>query len=266
MINTMSLPMYDVYRPDTQALWSALLPLLVEEGLAAERLSIVWPQEEQLSHWQKEEVLLSQTCGYPLVTFLTEVQLVGCFQYSAPGCENASYRSFLIAREEDANKTLADFRGRRVVCNSPDSQSGYNVLRSMIAPLAQEGAFFAGATFSGSHRNSLLALTGRSADIAAIDCITWALLARHEPHLLRGLAVIGQSPPAPGLPLITSSKTSPASLAALRRALERLVGDKAYRTQCEALFICGFSELAREDYSVIVQWQEQACDLGVTCL
>jgi hypothetical protein len=57
------------------------------------------------------------------------VQVVGCFHYAAPGCEGFHYRSFLVVREEDRHLTLADFRGRRAVCNSADSQSGYNALR-----------------------------------------------------------------------------------------------------------------------------------------
>lgn len=266
MSRVLSLPMYDVYPPDTQALWSALLPLLAEEGLPAERLNIARPEGDLLSHWKEDDLLLSQTCGYPLVTLLPDVQLVGCFHYSVPGCEEHRYRSFLAAREEDANKKLEDFRGKRAVCNSLDSQSGYNALRKVAAPLAREGKFFAKAMISGSHRHSLAALQRGDADIAAIDCITWALLVRHAPHLLRGLAVIGQSPLAPGLPLITSRKTSPETLFSLRRALTRLTHDKPFRAQREALYISGFSEVAREDYAVILQWQEEAKNLGIASL
>jgi ABC-type phosphate/phosphonate transport system substrate-binding protein len=266
MNNLLSLPMYDVNRPDTQALWSALMPLLVAEGLAAERLNIVWPEDNLPAHWQDENLLLSQTCGYPLAKLLPRVQLVGNFHYSAPGCERNLYRSFLVARQKDGEKKLEDFRGRRAACNSRDSQSGYNILRSMIAPLAREGRFFAQAVITGSHRQSMLAVAQQSADLASIDCITWALLARHEPHLLSGLAVIGQTPSAPGLPLITSRQTSPETLACLRRALTRLAYVRAYRTQREALLITGFSEVNRRDYQVILQLEQQAREQNVMML
>lgn len=40
--------------------------------------------------------------------------------------------------------------------------------------------------FSGSHRQSLRELQQENADIAAIDCVTYALLQRHQPQALAG--------------------------------------------------------------------------------
>ena len=37
--------------------------------------------------------------------------------------------------------------------------------------------------FSGSHRQSLRELQQENADIAAIDCVTYALLQRHQPRV-----------------------------------------------------------------------------------
>ncbi len=64
------------------------------------------------------------------------------------------------------------------MCNAEHSQSGYNVLRKMVAPLSREGRFFSAVMFSGSHRQSLRELQQENADIAAIDCVTYALLQR----------------------------------------------------------------------------------------
>jgi ABC-type phosphate/phosphonate transport system substrate-binding protein len=50
--------------------------------------------------------------------------------------------------------------------------------------------------FSGSHRQSLRELQQENADIAAIDCVTYALLQRHQPQALAGLVAIGWSPDA----------------------------------------------------------------------
>lgn len=258
MTKLLSFPMYDVHRPDTQALWSSLLPLLAQEGLAAERLSIVWPDRDLPSHWQDENLLLSQTCGYPLMTQLPDVQLVGAFHYGVAGCDERAYSSLLVARLEDAQSTIEEFSGRRAVCNSADSHSGYNALRSTVAPLARQGRFFSDIILSGSHRQSLLALRQSKADIAAIDCVSWALFMRHEPEALRDLIVIGQTAFAPGLPLITSPRTPHEALFSLRRALRRLVTEPVYKKVCEPLFIVGFSEAARRDYEVILDWQRQA--------
>lgn len=263
MSHDIAFPMYDLHRPDTEALIRAVSDLLVVRGIATRA---VWPQEALLAHWRSDALLLSQTCGFPLVTQLPEVQTVGCFHYAAPGCDDFRYRSLLIAREENARQTLADFRGRVAACNSVDSQSGYNALRKLVAPLAEGGAFFSSVVLSGSHRQSLVAIAQNRADIAAIDCVSWALLQRHEPELLAGLAVIGSSPLAPGLPLITAKRTSTHTLVLLQDALSELVSSPRYRALCDALLITGFSPIAREAYSPLLAWRDEAAKQGVTQL
>lgn len=263
-VNNIALPMYNIAPPETAALGEALCELLAARGLPAQQM---WPQSELLAHWQSDDVLLSQTCGYPLMTQLPDVQLVGCFHYLAPGCEGFRYRSLLVTRDEERGTSLADFRGRRAVCNSADSQSGYNVLRYLVSQLAGEGRFFAEAPqFSGSHRQSLLALHNRTADIAAIDCVTYALLQRLQPSLLRGLRVVAQSPLAPGLPLITAQQSSAATLASLREALQQLVSDARFHKTCAAALIGGFSVVTRQDYSLLLRWRDEAAARGVTQL
>lgn len=266
MSELLAFPMYAVNRRDTDALWLAVQKLLVARGVPVGSLTPVLPQEALAAHWQNPQLILSQTCGYPLVTQLLDVQVVGCFHYTAPGCENIYYRSMLVVREEDKQQTFADFRGRPVVCNSTDSQSGYNVLMKMVTPLAVNGRFFSRVVLSGSHRQSLHDVKRGEGDIAAIDCVTWALLQRHEPALLDGLAIIDHSPLAPGLPLITAGETSADMLAALREALHTLVTAAQYREICAALLIGGFSEVSRKPYSPLLDWRRAAQTAGVTRL
>ncbi|WP_333849245.1 phosphate/phosphite/phosphonate ABC transporter substrate-binding protein [Leclercia sp.] len=263
MSEALAFPMYNINRADTGALWRAVQRLLADGGVAAGSLSPSFVGEALLAHWRHPGLVLSQTCGFPLVTQLPDVQVVGCFHYTAPGCEGRNYRSLLVVRAQDSDNTLADFRGRRVVCNAPDSQSGYNVLLKMVAPLAEQGRFFSGVTFSGSHRQSLIDLRRGEGDIAAIDCVTWALLQRHEPELLSGLVVIDRSPLAPGLPLITAASTSPETLQAIRAALKVLVSAPQYREICSALFIGGFSEATRQSYQVLLDWRQEAAEAGL---
>ena len=244
MSKLLAFPMYAVDRADTRALWLAVKGLLAARGVSVDR-DPGWPESDLLSHWQQPALILSQTCGYPLVTLLPDVQVVGCFHYTAPGCEGIQYRSFLVVRAEDRQLTLADFRGRRAVCNSADSQSGYHALRKKVA----DDNFFSQTTFSGSHRQSLIDVKHGEGDIAAIDCVTWALLQRHEPERLAGLAVIDRTPLTPGLPLITSHNTSPETLNAIRDALHELVDAPEYREVRDAVLIGGFSVVTRDAYA-----------------
>lgn len=186
------------------------------------------------------------------MTALPDVQVVGGFHYSAPGCDGVNYRSALVARREDQNKTLADFFGRRAACNAVDSQSGFNALRKMVTPLAQEGAFFSQVVISGSHQQSLVEIVDQRADLAAIDCVTLALVQRYEPQRMRELTVIGYTPSTPGLPLITAAQTPRETVQCLREVLHTLVTSARYAELCASTLIAGFSEQSRDAYRVLL--------------
>lgn len=255
--------MYDVWHPDTAVLVKVLRQLLTEEGLEGDTILFQQP-EDYLAHWHSSELLLSQTCGYPLVTLLPELQIVGTFHYQAAGCEGFHYSSHLVVRAAEEGKTLADFRNKRVVCNSEDSQSGYHCLRTLVAPLHNQGHFFSQILFSGSHQNSLAILKTNRADITAIDAVTWALLARHRPENLAGLVSIGSTPLIPGLPMITSARTSPQTLEKLRKVLKRLVTEPEWRSVCDALLIKDFTVTERKDYQLISDNVERAAISGLS--
>ena len=245
-----SLPMYDANQAAVEAWWRAIAHALRVRGVAD--VPAVLDKPAQLdAHWRDPRLLLSQTCGYPLVTSLLQsVQVVGAFRYTAPGCSGVDYRSDLVARVDDAG-SIEGFRGRVAAINSPDSHSGCNALRGLVAPLARNGAFFVDQLVTGSHRGSLAAVQSGSADIAAIDCVSLASFRRHDPDLVRGLRVIGWTASAPGLPLITSGTTTAADQAALREALQAACSDPALADVRAALFIGGFQVVAKEAWRVI---------------
>ena len=252
-----SLPMYDADPQAVEAWWRALSRALHAQGVAdvAERLD--WPLELD-AHWRDPRLLLSQACGYPLVTSLrSSVQVVGAFRYTAPGCAGIEYRSELVARIDDA-ESIEGFRGRVAAVNSLDSHSGCNALRGFVAPLARDGAFFGDHLVSGSHRRSLAAVQSGAADIAAIDCVTLASLRRRDPALLRGLRVVTSTATAPGLPLVTSASTPPDELAALRSALHAACGDPSTADVRDALFIGGFEAVSTDAWQVIEEVRQSA--------
>lgn len=235
-----SLPMYDADPTAVEAWWHGIALALAAEGVRDVPPALVWPTDLD-AHWRDPRLLLSQTCGYPLVTTLRdEVQVVGAFRYTAPGCAGINYRSHLVARGDDAD-TLGAFRGRRAAVNSLDSHSGSNALRGVCGSLVTDGTSFTEDwVVTGSHRGSLDALRSCRADFAAIDCITWAGLQRHRPEALLGLRTIGSTPAAAGPPLVTAASTAADELSALRAALEAACRNPALAEVREALFIGGF--------------------------
>jgi ABC-type phosphate/phosphonate transport system substrate-binding protein len=135
-----------------------------------------------------------------------------------------------------------------------------NVLRHAVAPLAREGRFFGAVKWSGSHVASLRMVREGAADIAAIDCVTYAYLREDDPASAEGLSVLAYSAPSPGLPLIASSAAPPELLDRLRRALlepgQRLSG------AMRPLHIRAFRHRGETDYARIVKLEEDARTLG----
>src|SRR5260370_1076242 len=138
----------------------------------------------------------------------------------------------------------ADVRGTRCAANDPGSNSGMNLLRAMIAPLAGGRRFFCTVLWSESHRESLAMIARDEADIAAIDCVTFEQLRTLEPALVAAVRVIGWSDASPGLPLVTAAGPDDRTLAALRAALADIVADTTLAPALDALLIDGFDVLS----------------------
>jgi ABC-type phosphate/phosphonate transport system substrate-binding protein len=216
-----ALPMYDFeeLRPETDALWSGIAARLLDRGIAAPASLVRGLPLQEI--WTGPKLLLAQTCGYPLVTSLAgRVTLVATPRYGAEGCDGILYRSAIVVRATDRATVLADLHGRRCAMNGPDSNSGMNVLRAAIAPLTRgAGRFFGGVMATGGHVASVQAVARGEADVAAIDCITWAHLQALRPFDTQGLRVLTWTDATPGLPLITAGRTDAATIGALRDAL-----------------------------------------------
>ncbi|MDR7307414.1 PhnD/SsuA/transferrin family substrate-binding protein [Rhodoferax saidenbachensis] len=232
--------------------WAAHVPLALE-----------WPTD-YAAHWLSPSLLLSQSCGYPLTHALRgKVQLLGTFVYAVAGAQGIHCRSQIIRRRDDTRDTLAAFRGSTVAYNGRDSQSGYNALRALIAPLAEHGRFFSDALETGAHLQSIRAVLDGRADIAAIDAVTWALALETEPQWAHALTTWTETAPYPGLPLITAAHT-PAEVAAhLQNALHTVATAAPYAATRAPLHIAGFVRTTPEDYAVCRAMEKQAAALGV---
>jgi ABC-type phosphate/phosphonate transport system substrate-binding protein len=212
-------------------------------------------------HWLAPDLLLSQTCGYPLMTSLRgRVTLLCTPAYNAEGCNDFRYASRLIVRAEDMANSLVDLRGRTAVMNGRDSNSGMNVLRHAVAQVAHDGHFFRQVALSGSHLGSMACVVDGSADVAAVDCVTWAYAKDGVPELCAGLRTLQLSVSTPGLPLIGSVTLTPDQQALVRVALDRLaLSDAELFTRLRLL---GFRRTQWRDYEVIPALETEAARLG----
>ena len=217
-----------------------------------------------LAFWREPMLLLSQSCGYPLVTTMRErVRIVATPCYAAEGCAGAWMRSALVVRGPEAAETLADLRHRAICAiNGHDSNSGMNLLRAAVAPFAAGGKFFRDVVVTGAHVASVKAVKDGEADVAAIDCVTWALLARVRPSAVAGLRVLDWTQTTPGLPLVTSNAMPDAAVALLRAALDAVLRDPALQPARQALLIETFEWLDEAVYDQVTEIEQQAVRLS----
>lgn len=259
-----SLAMYDLpwLRAANDGLWHAVARHLRNAG--EEQV----PEQLTRGHdldavWRSPDLLLGQTCGYPLMTGLRDaVQLVATPCYSADGCVGPTHRSAILVRADHPAQTLADLRGLRLGVNDPCSNSGMNLLRAAIAPLAAGGRFFGEVVATGAHARSFAAVLSGRIDTAAIDAVTLAHLRRRYPRRSGGLRILAWTPPSPALPLVTAAATATSTVAALRRALAAVAADSAIRPILDVLAITGFAELTIADYQPVLALQRDAVAAG----
>lgn len=214
-----SLPMYETapMRAANDRFWAGIRRAFGQGPLKLDRDSD--PHET----WVDPDLLLSQTCGLPYRTALHGiVQLVGTPDYGVKGCPRGYYRSHLVVRSDDPRGLLADFQGGILARNDPRSQSGWAAIEAHLRAERLSFSFAPKAIDTGSHLLSLRAVAAGQADIASIDAVTWALLAR-DTQETQGLRVLTSTEPTPGLPFITGPTRDAARLLrAIRLALSNL--------------------------------------------
>ncbi len=262
-----ALPMYNVSAAVRDAygnLALALIDRLRADGWRDE-VELVRETGDLTQFWSLPDLLLSQACGYPVMTALRgRVRLLATPRYDVPGCSGTDYSSAIMVREEEGLHSLDDARGGIAAVNDAQSNSGMNLLRHTVAPLAREGSFFSGVRYSGSHAASLALLRDGEADVAAIDCVTLAYVRRELPEWLQGLTILQYSASTPGLPFITSPALPQDSLLRLRDAL--LEPDEEIAALMQVLHINGCTYRDEEDYAQVLRIEREARDFGYAAL
>lgn len=259
-----SLPMYDLpeLRPATDAWWQGLGRAFRREGIVEVPGSL---DRGETYHgvWLMRDLLFSQTCGYPLTHALAgRVELVATPCYRAEGCVGPDYCSFVIVAADSAASAIGDLRGLRCAINADDSQSGYNALRALVAGAAINGRFFGSVAVTGSHQASLACVASGQADVAAIDCVTHALLARHRPRAIEGTRVLCRTASAPALPYVTRAGADADLVRRLRAGLDRALADADLAEVRGALLLTGAAVLPLAAYDRIDQLEDAAIAVG----
>jgi ABC-type phosphate/phosphonate transport system substrate-binding protein len=248
------------------ALWVAVRERLAGESVEAlpEALS---PAPMALPEAITPETLFSQMCGYPLRRLYDgQYRLLGTPLYDLPGCgwfaEGVpGHRSFIVVSSNADAEAVAELQGGRFAVNGYDSNSGMNLPRRLLAPLAGGRPFFSSVTVSGGHVRSMEMVAAGAADAASIDCVTYGFCALYRPALVGALRVVAETPASPAIPFISSAATPPETVAALTRILVTGVPEAL-----AGLRIAAVARPQPEAYEAVMAYETEAAALGYPVL
>ncbi|MBK5332102.1 MAG: PhnD/SsuA/transferrin family substrate-binding protein [Ilumatobacteraceae bacterium] len=211
----------------------------VRSRLSFEAPVLSWDVDPDVAS-RREDLLLGQTCGWPLVKDLAQsVHVVGTFDCDVEGAADGTYRSVLVSNVDDPLSDIMHRADLRVAANSRDSLSGWI---SLLSVAAAEGVELGAVEWTGAHAISIEAVRDGRCQLACIDAVSLAHLGG------RGLSIVGHGPRIPCLPLVASRSVTDAVVSELRGALAASVSDSAMTATCATLKIRGFLERDLADY------------------
>jgi ABC-type phosphate/phosphonate transport system substrate-binding protein len=264
-----ALPMYDFpeLTDATDALWSFLAERLRYAGLAdvpsALDRSLAYDQT-----WTAPGLLLSQSCGLPIVSQLDGlVTVLGSFAV-ATGTADARYCTKLVVHADSPVSALGELpwnSGVTVSINGCDSLSGFVSLGAACAAAETDGLIPVGSAFasirvSGGHAFSAADVSSGVTQLASLDGHSFDLLRHHRPAAVERVKVIHEGPIVPCLPFITPVTTDAHTVALLRDALTAAATDPALDAVRSALRITGFVRFDADRYEPIRELHRRATD------
>ncbi|MCH2547989.1 MAG: PhnD/SsuA/transferrin family substrate-binding protein [Alphaproteobacteria bacterium] len=260
-------PMYVLpqMQADMRSLWIMVKTRLTMDGV--ENL----PDEPEFSDplaqgHVPQDLLMLQYCGYPYVTQWQESKQLtpfACLHYDAPHCEGKLHRSVIVVAEQSKIKKLSKLKNSRVAINGYDSNTGMNLLRHTIAPIAKSTQFFSQVTVTGAHAASAQAVADGSADVAAIDCVTFAYLSDYDAALTAQLRVIATTETSPALPLFVASHVPQDIQQKLYTAWQEVMDNRnQYAATLKRLRMQGIEPITNADLDVIAKYEAQAAQMG----
>jgi ABC-type phosphate/phosphonate transport system substrate-binding protein len=192
--------------------------------------------------WHSPDLLLGQTCGWPLITQLSDVvEVVGAFDVRAPFAAEGRYRSVIVGNKPFSVTQWRADPNTVVAFNSSESLSGW------ISMCHVWGGVPARTLQTGSHVESMRAVADGRAHLASIDALSFEFAVAVDAMLSGRLHIIGHGPTVPSLPLVMSR-----SLATrrdeVRAALAAAVVAPEAAEACVRLRIGGFVPLTSSDY------------------
>jgi ABC-type phosphate/phosphonate transport system substrate-binding protein len=105
-------------------------------------------------------------------------------------------------------------------------------------------------------------VTDGRADLASIDCVSFALLERGRSELIERVAVVAESPLSPGLPFIASAGLPAPTVATIREAVFAALADPNLAETRAALGLKGARPTSAAEYDRVAEIERDAAAAG----
>lgn len=254
--------------PALGALWRELLLGLAQQA----DVPLRWVEHDAPAPlaelWQRDDLGCAFICGYPWATWSNAaprpLPLAAPLPHGEP---RPQYASDIVVRADAPFTRIDDLFGRRIAWTVEDSQSGYQALRTWLAPQAQGGALFGGLVGPlVTPRKVVEAVLSGQADGGPLDSYAHALWRHNEPALVAGLRVVAQTPPTP-MPLLVAAASMPEpERDRLRARLLACATRPDLKPLLDALCLDGFGPVDPREYARLGERAREADRLGYPAL
>jgi ABC-type phosphate/phosphonate transport system substrate-binding protein len=252
--------------PGVEAAWQALLARIAHDAqVPLDYLPYPAPQPlEEL--WARRDLGAVLMCGFPIALKLSPVVPLAAPIPRAPWAQRrALYRSDLIVRHDAPYLRLEDTFGGRSAWTVTHSHSGFNAWRHHLLRFRTAERPTLYREMAGNLVTARRVLDGVRdglIDVGPLDAYWHLLIARHAPHLTRGIRVLDSTALAPIPAFVAAAGAPRASLARLRAAFAAAAGRAWFGELAEPLLLEGFSEVSEATYAPLLEWQGEALRAG----
>lgn len=247
--------------------WQALFTEFLERYPSVETIEPTIRLDTDFDSLRHPQMLLGHTCGYPLMRYLQHDCDPICVPvFDVDGCDGKYYSSHFIVHSDSDIDHLAQCRNHTAAINGPDSNSGMNVLRHALSRLDVQAPFFSQVIVSGTHLNSVKAVADKTATLAAIDSVSFALIRDEWPQLAAQVRTVGYSAQTCGLPIVTpTARRDEDDADSITHALNEAL--RGLSAECRnTLHLVEFETVTIEDYQRIVELERKAVAAGYSDL
>lgn len=208
---------------------------------------------------ENKHVLAAFICSGP---YVEGHEKFGMELLAAPRMYNDTvYYSYFIVNKDSPIKSFEELRGKKFAFTDPRSNSGKLVPTYVLGTMNETpDTFFKEYIFTGSHDNSIEAVSLKIVDGAAVDHLIWEYLNKNHPEITVNTKIIEKHGPYGMTPFVTSPDTDPELKEKLRYILLNMDKDeegKKILSEIEVEKFVAVNDSMYESVRKMVLWEKE---------